>query len=110
MLLKFVTEWQCLQVGGVLLPPLVELYQWIHTDLAYLLTREQASHYTIGQLIAQAENKLDKQSRESIRKVYNEVKQKYNDFLPLTTEAVGTTAAISDTKPLLDFLTGTVHT
>lgn len=104
LLLKFVREWQCLQVGGALLPSLVELYQWIHTDIAYLLTREQASHFTIGQLIKQAENTLNKQSRQHIGNMYNKVKQEYNKYVKLT--AVATTATISDNTPLVDLLSG----
>ena len=109
LLLKFVTEWQCLQVGGVLLPPLVELYQWIHTDIAYLLTHEQASHFTIGQLITQAEKKLNKQSKQHIRDTYNKVKQEYNEYVQLRAGATGPTATISDNMPLVDFLTGMRH-
>ena len=105
LLLKFVKEWECLQVGGALLPHLVELYQWIHTYLSYLLTREQASHFTIGLLITG----LDRDLRQHIRDMYDKVQQEYNKYEKLTAGATTATIsddAISDDTLLVDFLTG----
>ena len=56
LLLKFIRDQPLLEVGGLLLPFLMEFYQWLHTDIAYLLTREQASSTTIGRLIEIAES------------------------------------------------------
>jgi hypothetical protein len=101
---KFVREWTCLEVGGLLLPPLMELYQWLHTDIAHLLTHEQASSLTIGQLIELAERKFDSQFKQHIRNIYNTVKQEYNHYVKLR----GATANnLKDDTPLLDLLTGT---
>lgn len=107
LLSKFTLDWEYLQVGGALLPSLVELYQWLHMDIAYLLTREQASSITIGRVITLAEGNLDKQSGGHIRKLYEDVKEGYNSYVELTgTAARGNT--ISDNIPILNFLTGIV--
>ena len=47
----FTLEHNRLQVGGALLPDLVEFYQWIHTHLSHLVTYEYAEEITIGNLI-----------------------------------------------------------
>ena len=33
VLSQFAQSWRILQAGGLLLPDLIELYQWIHTEL-----------------------------------------------------------------------------
>ena len=48
----FTLEFQRLQVGGALLPDLVEFYQWIHTHLSHLVTYERAKQITIGNVIS----------------------------------------------------------
>jgi len=48
----FTLEYKRLELGGVLLPDLVEFYQWIHTHLSHLVTYERAQEITIGDVIA----------------------------------------------------------
>ena len=50
LLASFTMEQPHLYRGGVLLPDLVEFYQWLHMDLAHLLTYDHASSITIGQV------------------------------------------------------------
>jgi len=48
---RFTLEHERLQVGGALLPDLIEFYQWIHTHLSHLVTYELSGDITIGNLI-----------------------------------------------------------
>lgn len=108
LLSRFAMEWQCLEVAGSLFPSLLELYQWLHTDIAHLITREQASSMTIGRVISLAKGNLEKQSGEHVLKLYEKVKQDYSRYV----ELAGTTAhdnKISDDIPVLQFLTGKDH-
>ena len=56
-------------MGGRLLPILIELYQWLHTFLAHLVTRERAYKLTIWQVI-QLANKV----KPSLIELYQNVK------------------------------------
>ena len=48
---QFTQEQKRLQVGGALLPDLVEFYKWIHTQLSHLVTYQRAKQITIGHVI-----------------------------------------------------------
>lgn len=109
----FVMEWPCLQVAGALLPDLVKLYQWLHTDIAVLLTQDKASTTTIGEIIKCVEEK-----KSGIRELYENVKKNYNEYVELI-GGVGEPGSrgtlvcgenrrftIADDIPLLHFLTG----
>ena len=41
-----------LQLGGALLPDLVEFYQWLHIHLSYLVRYERATEMSIGNVIS----------------------------------------------------------
>lgn len=110
-LAMFTMEHTQLYCGGILLPDLVELYQWLHHDIAHLLTREHASSITIGQVIDFAKKKRKDQGNH-IRKLYESIKTNYNQYIELTGGAIVTKAysptqgkKISDDTPLLYFLT-----
>ena len=51
VLRQFTFERKKLQIGGTLLPDLVEFYQWIHTELSYLVTYQRAEEISIGKII-----------------------------------------------------------
>ncbi len=118
LLARFAMEWPRLQMGGVLLPELVELYQWLDGNIAHLLTYEQASAITIGQVISLAERNLGRETGENVRMLYENVKLNYNRYVELIGGAIGAGACaavrqgnriftIADDIPLLHFLTGT---
>ena len=48
----FTFGYKRLQLGGALLPNLVEFYQWIHTHLLHLVTYEIAKQITIGKIVS----------------------------------------------------------
>ena len=108
LLSLFTLDWQYLEVGGSLLPSLVEFYQWLHSDLAYLLTRQRASSLTIGQVVELAEGNLEEKLGKHIRKLYEEVKADYNRYVKLMRSAADY-CTISDHIPILDYLTGQYH-
>ena len=47
---QFVMEYHRLKLGSDLLPGILELYQWLHTELAYAVTFEDATKITLGRL------------------------------------------------------------
>ena len=119
LLSRLSMEWACLQVGGALLPSLVEFYRWLHLNLGHLLTYDQASSITIGQVLALAERNLGKEMGAHIRSLYERVKVHYNRYVELIGGAIGAGACaavrrgnriftIADDIPLLHFLSGNV--
>ena len=109
LLAKFTMERPLLHKGEGLLPDLVELYQWLHKDIAHLLTHEEASSITIGQVVNFAKRNLNKEDGEHIWNLYQRVKTHCNQYMKLVRRTVGAsnvTISISDHTPLLRLLTG----
>ena len=106
LLTKFAMKFPHLEKGGVLLPDLVELYRWIHTNLCNLITRDQASSITIGHVIKKVK-KNSSSSGEYLRELYDRVKKKYNLYVD-GVKACGSRdriSKISDDTCLIHFLT-----
>ena len=40
-----------LQAGSAILPSLIEFYQWIHTELSYVITKRQANEITVYEAV-----------------------------------------------------------
>ena len=57
LLSVFALEHHRLQAAGALLPDLLELYHWIHNELAYLVTHENAKNCTIQEMIEKGNEK-----------------------------------------------------
>ena len=113
LLAKFSMEWCRLQCGGMLLPDLVEFYQWLHTNLSHLITYEQASKLTIGHVIKLAKQNSSKDYGSHLWDLYKRVEQHYNTYVELIGTAIGAGAyvrqgnkifTIADDIPLLHFL------
>ena len=66
VLSKFALEYPRLLAAGNLLPDLLEFYQWIHTELAFLVTRKDAQNWTIEQVVAAVHNKHPELKREEL--------------------------------------------
>ena len=101
-LFSFSMEWLILQVGGELLPKLVDLYQWLHLNAAHMITHSRAASITIGEVIGLAKIQFG----EYIKKLYCIVKELYNNYVQLTKRNVD--MFIADDVPLLRFLTGVI--
>ena len=118
LLARFAMDWPRLQRGAVLLPDLVELYQWLHTNIAFLITNEYASTVTIGQVIRLAVKNSSKQYGQHLWELYKRVEHNYNTYVELIGGAIGSGACaavrqgnkiftIADDIPVLHFLSGT---
>ena len=119
LLSKFAMDWERLRVGGELLPDLVELYTWLHKNLAYILTSERASTISIGRVISLIEEKKGREFGKHMRSLYERVKDRFNRYVNLIRGVIGTGACaamhreneiikISDDVPILHFLSGKV--
>ena len=117
LLSKFAMDWERLQVGGVLLPDLVELYTWLHKNLAHMLTFERASTITVGKVISLIEKKKGRDLGKYMRSLYERVKVNFNLYVELIGGVIGAGACaamhqeneitkISDDVPILHFLSG----
>ncbi len=105
LLEKFAIEWPILQISGILLPDLVEFYQWLNTNVSHILTREEASSITIGDVIRLAEENSSKDVGLHVRELFERVKKNYNTYLELTDRVLD--GGIYDNRtPLLRLLTG----
>ena len=59
----------------IVLPVLVELYQWLHIDLAYLVTEEKAAKMTFGSAIAEAsKHYYSAAGRKDLNALYQQLK------------------------------------
>lgn len=110
-------EWPRLQRGGILLPDLVEFYQWLHTNIAHLITYDRASTLTIGHVVTLAVQNSSKEFGQHLCALYKRVKENYNTYVELIGGAIGAGACaairqgnkiftIADDLPLLHFLSG----
>ena len=59
VLSKFALVYPRLKAGGALLPDLIEFYQWIHTELAYLVTYNYAQNHGLEEVITKADQKYE---------------------------------------------------
>ena len=80
MLTQFVLERPQLQVGGRLLPDLVEFYLWLHTQLAYIVSYDKATELKIGQVVEQAVKRYSKDYGTHVKKLYERVKGETGTF------------------------------
>ena len=75
---QFVQEEKKLQMGGALLPDLVEFYQWIHTELSYLVTYQRAEQISIGELIDLSSRRYSQDYFEHLTGLFKRIKSKGN--------------------------------
>ena len=73
----FVNHYPFLQAGGALLPSLIEFYQWIHTDLSYIITKKQANEMTVDDAVELAAGKYSKELEKYYTKLYERVTGRY---------------------------------
>ena len=74
LLSRFSLQWRRLQAGGELLPDLVELYQWLHTDLAHLVSYNKACTVTIRKVINRAMRKYSRDRGQHLEQLFLRVK------------------------------------
>ena len=69
LLLQFALEYPRLELARSLLPELVDLYWWLHTDLAHMISRDTAQRTTVKQLLAHLE-KYYQNDHEKLKKLH----------------------------------------
>ena len=71
---QFVLQYPRLKMGIDLLPSVVELYQWLHTELTYVVTYDDAAAITLGRLAKVTTKYLPDQNVAH----YEKLKSKFN--------------------------------
>ena len=72
----FTLERKKLQMGGTLLPDLVEFYQWIHTELSHLVTYERAEEVSIGKIIDLSAKRYSREYSDHLTGLFKRVESK----------------------------------
>ena len=93
VLSKFALTYPRLRAGGALLPDLIEFYQWIHRQLAYLVTRNYAQRHGLEEIISKADQK------DYLFQLYDRVKGLY--FITLMCVCIYPGLLIHDTCNLI---------
>ena len=70
---QFTLKQKRLRVGGALLPDLVEFYQWIHTQLSYLVTYQRAKQITIGNVISLTAKRYSQELCDNLTKLFKRI-------------------------------------
>ena len=77
-LYHFTFEYERLQVGGILLPDLLELYQWIHIYVSHLVTYEKAQQITIGEVISLSASRYSQELCEHLTELFKTIISKFS--------------------------------
>ena len=77
-----------LELGGLLLTDLVELYQWIHQELAYVVTRSDAETIYISRAVQVLANSYSPEEGERLHNLYKRVRGTFVLVLVNTTVVV----------------------
>ena len=83
VLSRFVMNWPRLQIGGNLLPDMIEFYCWLHSNLAHTISINMASKYKISNVIRKARNRSSKEFSKHLSDLYHKVKENYNRYIEL---------------------------
>ncbi len=74
MLSQFALYRRQLEVGGELLPSLVELYQWLHQELAYVITRKDAESIPLSRAVRVLARSYSVDEGERLLQLYKRLK------------------------------------
>lgn len=78
------------QVGGQLLPDLIQFYQWLHTHLAHQVTHRRAySALSIGRVVALASRRMPRGMATQLQELYLRVKGECGGLFGSSTECDG---------------------
>ena len=76
----FVINLQKLRVGGELLPELIKLYRWIHTDFSLRVTKQEASRSSIKKVFI---NNSDDYTRDHINTFLHNIVANCREYLSM---------------------------
>lgn len=65
LLKQFIQDHTILEAGGQLLPILLKFYQWLHKDLAYVITKEDAREHSIIEIVDAFSDQINLNQDES---------------------------------------------
>ncbi len=71
---QFVKEQSHLRAGAAVLPDLVEFYQWLHTDVAYTVSRRNAANITVEETVMKVANFYGDERGDHIVNLFERVK------------------------------------
>ena len=80
LLAHFIQQLHRFRAGGELLPDLIEFYQWLHTKLAFIISREEALRVSLGTVIEKTKKRYSEDMGEYLQNLYSRVKGK-NSYL-----------------------------
>ncbi len=72
LLVEYTQNQKRLEMGGELLPKLIEFYEWVYSNLAFELTPQQAGEYSMRRVLEVLTR--HKKSEEYVMKLYEQVK------------------------------------
>ena len=73
VLVHFMNRYARLTAGGILLPSLIEFYQWIITDLSHVITKKQASEMSLHDAVDLATEKYSEELEQHYTKLFESV-------------------------------------
>lgn len=74
LLSQLVLQRCLLEMGGVLLTDLVELYQWLHQELAYVVTRSDAETIPISRAVRVLAKSYSPEEGERLQNLYKRIR------------------------------------
>ncbi|XP_065842574.1 uncharacterized protein [Oscarella lobularis] len=94
ILKTFVAQRRIFRAGGLLLPDLLDFYNWIHRELAHVLSKDRAAEITVESVFL-SPNLLQKrflfplpERAKQMRSLFRKVKEKYNDYVKIANETI----------------------
>ncbi len=114
-ILRLTLELNQLQIGGELLPDLIELYKWLHSDLSQRITRHTATNTTISDVLQKAIKHSSEDAGDHLKKLYENIMRNCMQYQNVD-ETSATAGSINlkrrkkimfnNRTPLLHFLSG----
>ena len=82
VLIHFSLQWQRLQAGGEILQDLVEFYQWLHNELACLISKKKAFEVKIMTVVNKLASKHNKKMKGHFHDLFKRCKgEKWHDYI-----------------------------
>jgi len=100
LLSQFALEYPRLELARSLLPQLVELYWWLHTELAHMISRDTAQKTTVKQLMKHLETyyRNDPDKKQRLTELFKSMKDNFNQYAHITGVAPDDTGALPNPR------------
>ena len=77
MVSLFTFHYRRLKAAGKLLPNLIKFYKWLHSDLAYRITKREAQGISLSDAVLTAAKRYPRDIDEKYQKLYTDVEGEY---------------------------------